>query len=62
MFKCMNYNNVHNRAIFIINNFSFLYDTENVDKLLHLGVLLANSEECGRRSTQPCRLPTPKGV
>lgn len=40
----------------IINNFSFLYDTEYADKLLHLGVLLDNNEVCGR-SVQPLRPP-----
>lgn len=42
----MNYNNVHNRAIFITNNFCFS-DTENADILLHVGVLLDNNEEHG---------------
>lgn len=44
-FKSINYNNVHNRAIFIINHFLFLCDTENADTLLQLGVLLDNNEE-----------------
>ena len=54
MFKYMNYS-VHNKAIFIINNFLFLFDTGNTDKLLHLRVFLDNNDECGRRSTQPLR-------
>ena len=58
--KRISYNNVHNKAIFIINHFLFLYDTENADTLLQSGALLDNNEENGRRATQPLSPPTPK--
>ena len=51
----MNYS-VHNKAMFIINNFSFLFDTENADNFLPLGVLLDSNEKCGGSSTQPLRV------
>ena len=51
----MNYS-VHNKAMFIINNFSFLFDTANADTFLPLGVLLDSNEKCGGSYTQPLRV------
>ena len=51
----MNYS-VHNKAMFIINNCSFLFDTENADNFLPLGVLLDSNEKCVGSSTQPLRV------
>lgn len=48
----MNDNNVHNKAISITNNFSFPFDTEDADKLLHLGVFLGSNEERGGTASQ----------
>ena len=62
MLKYMSYNIVQYKAIFIINNVSFLFDTENKDKSSHLGVLSGNNEEHGGRCTQSLDLSPQRRV